>query len=139
MEDIGPDILTDVSDQTLQDMGMNTGEIIRLKKGSALWWIGPDAKRKRSDSEPLAKSQLNLTLDRPNVKKIAYERRYFRGGASHFGAGPMRFDDGDDSGGPRDYDIFYYSDEHAQWLPVPKGFSVDEAGENEEEEDIRTN
>jgi hypothetical protein len=56
MQDIGPDILTDISDRTLQDMGMNTGEIIRLKKASALWWIGPDAKRKRSNSEPLAKS-----------------------------------------------------------------------------------
>jgi hypothetical protein len=56
MQDIGPDILTDISDRTLQDMGMNTGEIIRLKKASALWWIGPDAKRKRSDSEPLAES-----------------------------------------------------------------------------------
>ncbi|KAF9219007.1 hypothetical protein BS17DRAFT_718806, partial [Gyrodon lividus] len=37
LQGIGPDILSDVSDQTLQDIGMSTGDIIRLKKGSATW------------------------------------------------------------------------------------------------------
>jgi hypothetical protein len=104
MQDIGPDILADISNQTLQDMGMNIGEIIQLKQGSALWWIGPDTKRKCSDSDTLAKSQLNHTPDSPNVKKIAYKRHYHDGGRAHFGAGPM-WSDGDDNGGPHEYDI----------------------------------
>ena len=130
MQDIGPDILMDVSDQMLQDMGMNIGEIIWLKKASALWWTGPDAKRKCSDSEPPAESQLNLTPDRPNVKKMAYERHYHNGGRARFGAGPMRHD-GDDGGGLCEYDIFYRSDNHEQWLPVPPGFSIDKGGEQD--------
>jgi hypothetical protein len=59
------------------------------------------------------------------VKKIAYERRYHDRGRARFGAGPMQHD-GDDDGGPREYNIFYHSDDHVQWLPVPPGFSVDE-------------
>ncbi|KIK78010.1 hypothetical protein PAXRUDRAFT_165131, partial [Paxillus rubicundulus Ve08.2h10] len=126
MQDIGPDILPDVSDWTLQDMGMSTGDIIWLKKGSAPWWKGPDSKRKCSDSETLTEScGLNLTLDRSSAKKIAYERCYHDGGASRFSAGAM-WADKDDSRGLHNYDIFYHSDIHAQWLPVPKGFSIDE-------------
>ncbi|KIK75745.1 hypothetical protein PAXRUDRAFT_171852 [Paxillus rubicundulus Ve08.2h10] len=51
----------------LQDIGMSTGDIIRLKRGSATWWNGPDAKWKHSgtifDSNP----------NKPVTKKIAYK------------------------------------------------------------------
>ncbi|KIK90856.1 hypothetical protein PAXRUDRAFT_150973, partial [Paxillus rubicundulus Ve08.2h10] len=114
MQDIGLDILLDVSNQTLQDMGMSTSDIICLKKGSAPWWKGPDSKRK---------------CNRSSAKKIAYKRCYHDRGDSHFSAGAMWADE-DDSRGLHDYDIFYHNYIHAQWLPVPKGFSIDEGEES---------
>ncbi|KIK78109.1 hypothetical protein PAXRUDRAFT_164866, partial [Paxillus rubicundulus Ve08.2h10] len=65
---IGPDILLDISDQTLQDIGMSMGDIIRLKKGSATWWNGPDAKQKHSETI------VNSNPSKPVTKKITYEK-----------------------------------------------------------------
>ncbi|KIO01842.1 hypothetical protein M404DRAFT_89195, partial [Pisolithus tinctorius Marx 270] len=50
LQSIGPDILMDIDDQTLNRAGIATGDIIHLKKGSLLWWNGPDAKRKCSNT-----------------------------------------------------------------------------------------
>jgi len=41
---IGPDILPDVNDKFLSDLGISTGDVICLKKDSMAWWNGPDAK-----------------------------------------------------------------------------------------------
>ncbi|KAI6038007.1 hypothetical protein EDC04DRAFT_2570559, partial [Pisolithus marmoratus] len=46
---IGPDILQDVDDKFLSDMGISASDVIHLKKGSTTWWNGPDAKHKRSN------------------------------------------------------------------------------------------
>jgi hypothetical protein len=35
---IGPDILPDVKDKFLTDLGISAGDVIGLKKGSAAWW-----------------------------------------------------------------------------------------------------
>ncbi|KAI6000224.1 hypothetical protein EDC04DRAFT_2584122, partial [Pisolithus marmoratus] len=44
MHGIGPDILPDVSDKLLADLGLSVGDAIHLKKGSFAWWNRPDAK-----------------------------------------------------------------------------------------------
>ncbi|KAI6046582.1 hypothetical protein EDC04DRAFT_2557960, partial [Pisolithus marmoratus] len=41
---ISPDILPDVSDKLLADLGLLAGDAIHLKKGSTTWWNGPDTK-----------------------------------------------------------------------------------------------
>jgi hypothetical protein len=37
----GPDILSEINDQELSRIGLTPGDIIRLKKGSVIWWNGP--------------------------------------------------------------------------------------------------
>ncbi|KAI6099447.1 hypothetical protein EV401DRAFT_1804613, partial [Pisolithus croceorrhizus] len=44
MHGIGPDILPDVNDKLLADLGLSAGDAIHLKKGSIAWWNGPNAK-----------------------------------------------------------------------------------------------
>ncbi|KIK74293.1 hypothetical protein PAXRUDRAFT_791188, partial [Paxillus rubicundulus Ve08.2h10] len=68
LQDIGPDILSDVSDQTLRDIGMSMGDVIRLKKGSATWWNGPDAKHKYSETNA------DSNPSKPVTRKITYEK-----------------------------------------------------------------
>ncbi|KAI6030228.1 hypothetical protein EDC04DRAFT_2605399 [Pisolithus marmoratus] len=41
---ISPDIILDVSDKLLADLGLSAGDAICLKKGSITWWNGPNAK-----------------------------------------------------------------------------------------------
>ena len=41
---IGPDVLAEMSDHILSDIGIPAGDIVCLKKGSIAWWNGPDAK-----------------------------------------------------------------------------------------------
>ncbi|KIK73760.1 hypothetical protein PAXRUDRAFT_20526 [Paxillus rubicundulus Ve08.2h10] len=103
---------------------MSMGDVIRLKKGSATWWNGPDAKHKYSETNA------DSNPSKPVTRKITYEKPYHTGGASCFSAPPMRADDGDENGAGSspDYDLFYRSETHAQWLPVPKGFIVDDKG-----------
>lgn len=46
---IGPDILPDVDDKFLSNLGISAGDVIHLKKGSTAWWNGPDTKQKWSN------------------------------------------------------------------------------------------
>ncbi|KIJ21121.1 hypothetical protein PAXINDRAFT_6893 [Paxillus involutus ATCC 200175] len=134
---IGPDILPDIDDKTLAGVGISAGDIIRLKKGSVVWWNSPDAKRKRSDTITATGTGSPFTSpDRPARKRVSYEKRYHDGGASRFSGPPMTVDEDDGLGdgvGTKDYTVFYRSNVHQQWLPVPHGFVVDE------EEDLDTN
>ncbi|KIO10419.1 hypothetical protein M404DRAFT_129759 [Pisolithus tinctorius Marx 270] len=135
---IGPDILMDIDDQTLARAGIATGDIIRLKKGSLLWWNGPDAKRKHSDTGASSGNervgQASSPPTRPS-KKIVYEKRFKDGGGCHFTASPMTINKDDDGSkpAPLDYDLYYHCESQDQWLPVPRGFVVDETGEESED------
>lgn len=66
-------------------------------------------------------------------KQVAYEKRFHGGGGCCF-SGPPMWDDGDD-GDPvlRDYNLFYKCETLKQWLPVPPGHSVDEAGDSDKD------
>ena len=73
---IGPDILPDVEDKFLTDLGILPGDVIRLKKGSTAWWNGPDAKRKRSTTV--------TSEDEQPVKRVAYQKWFHGGGGARF-------------------------------------------------------
>ncbi|KIO15009.1 hypothetical protein M404DRAFT_17863 [Pisolithus tinctorius Marx 270] len=126
---IGPDILMDINDQTLTRAGITTGDTIHLKKGSLLWWNGPDVKRKHSDT--------GASSGNEPLKKIMYEKRFKDSGGSHFTASPTTINKDDDGSklALLDYDLYYHCKSQDQWLPVPWGFVVDETGE-ESEDDI---
>ena len=129
MHRIGPDILPNVDDKLLSNLGISAGDSIRLKKGSVAWWNGADVKRKRSNT--LASSDENP--DQQSSKRLSYKKEYHDGGGCRFSAPPMQKDDNDD-GLPldRDYDLFYRCETLKQWLPVPRGYLVDENPENPE-------
>ncbi|KIK13778.1 hypothetical protein PISMIDRAFT_17760 [Pisolithus microcarpus 441] len=143
MHGIGPDILPDVSDKLLADLGLSAGDAIHLKKGSIAWWNGPDAKRKRSNAsasgapEPSSK-RLNTQDSRPNrdskLCRVSYERWYHEGGGWRFTAPPMHKDDNPGLPPKLDYDLFYLCETIKQWLPVPHGYSVDLDAEDNETE-----
>ncbi|KAF8132039.1 hypothetical protein EV363DRAFT_1480092 [Boletus edulis] len=129
---IGPDILPEIDDKTLaSEIGIPAGDIVRLKKGSTVWWNGPDAKRKRSDTGQSSASHPKSPT-RPRQKRVAYEKRYHDKGASRFTGPPMIAGD-DDEDKDKDYDIWYESTEHQKWLPVPRGFIVCEDAEEDNE------
>ncbi|KIK13577.1 hypothetical protein PISMIDRAFT_17902 [Pisolithus microcarpus 441] len=134
---IGPDILPDVSDKLLADLGLSAGDAIRLKKGSTAWWNGPNAKRKQSNAStsgtPGPAAKRNNTQDLKPVR-LSYERRYHDGGSWRFTAPPMRKNDNDASSPPeQDFDLFYCCETLKQWLPVPHGYSVDADMEDSDE------
>ncbi|KAG6370349.1 hypothetical protein JVT61DRAFT_12157 [Boletus reticuloceps] len=75
-------------------------------------------------------SQPKSPTRRPLKKvQVAYEKRYHGGGGSRFTGPPMVAADDDDA--PKDYNLWYQSTDHDNWLPVPHGFIVCE----DEEED----
>lgn len=81
----GPDILHCVPDAALEDLGLLPGDVIRLKEGVIAWWNGPDAKRKRSNSNADDQEQ---PAKRAATNLVAYERRFDDGGGSRF-SGPV--------------------------------------------------
>lgn len=118
----GPDILPEMDDTVLREAGINPGDIIRLKRGSKVWWSGPEAKRKRTatQSEPAEAPQATK-------RKFQYERRYDDGGAARITGGPiMPAEDGDDGREYRDFDWYYKCENANDWLPVPRGWIVEE-------------
>jgi hypothetical protein len=110
----GPDILPRVSDKALEEVGIQPGDVIRLKDGAAVWWNGPDAKRKRVDGDE--------ETGEPSVKRdsVAYERQFDEGGGCHFSGPPMV------GGGylvPGET-LWYKCVAIGDWLPVPPGYTV---------------
>jgi hypothetical protein len=100
LQGIGPDILGDIDDKVLSGIGISTSDIIRIKKGSTIWWNGPDAKRKWSNtsrSSGTEHGRFGSPKAEPPKKKVAYEKQSHDGGASRFSAGPMQPDDGGDA------------------------------------------
>ena len=121
VQHIGPDIFSEIDNKMLTtEIGIPTGDIICLKEGSTVWWNGPDAKQKCSNTDWSSTSHLKSLTHCPQ-KMVAYEKKYHGGGASCFTGPPMIAGDDD---GPEDYNIQYQSAEHGAWLLVPKGFTV---------------
>ena len=111
----GPDILPGFLDKALEEVDIHPGDVICLKDGAAVWWNGPDAKRKRVDSN-------NEEGGEPSAKcdSIAYERWFDEGGGSCFSGPPI-------VGG--DYfvlgeTLWYKCAAKGKWLPVPPGYTV---------------
>ena len=114
---IGHDILPDVEDKFLTDLGILPGDVIWLKKVSTAWWNGPDVKRKQSNTA--------TSEDEQPVKRVAYQKQFHGRGGARFTGLLMR------PGSPPllDYDLLYFCDVQNQWLPIPHGFIVAEDGE----------
>ncbi|KAF8546997.1 hypothetical protein OG21DRAFT_1370570, partial [Imleria badia] len=102
---IGPDILSEIDDKTLLGIGIPTGDIIRLKKGCTVWWNGPDAKRRRSNTDQSSRDK-SKSPTRPLQKRVAYKKKYFGGGGCHFTGPPMIPGDGDNDA-TMDYNLWY--------------------------------
>lgn len=113
----GPDVLSgaDVSIKDLESCGFTPGDAIRLKRGAADWWNGPEAKRpKTSDrTEDVEPTEHATTYD------IRFEKRFHGGGSSTcFGSGLSEA-----MGKHRwDYDWWYYNPITQCLERVPTGF-----------------
>ncbi|KAN0097883.1 hypothetical protein V8E55_002329 [Tylopilus felleus] len=122
---IGPHILAETDDKMLSRIGIAIGNIICLKKGSMVWWNGPDAKWKRSNTgqsnvdQPQHKEKSPVCP--PPKKRVAYEKKYHDGSGSCF-MGPLMQADGGDDNPSKDYNLWYQSVEHGIWLAVPKEY-----------------
>ncbi|KAJ7886943.1 hypothetical protein B0H13DRAFT_2342681 [Mycena leptocephala] len=142
----GPDIMHLLDNQALEDIGMSKGDVIRVKNGAQQWWNGPDAKRKRVDSECAGGSAASSFPDvgtaagasgrgnlpsTPENQKVSFEIRYPDGGAQRlYGA---RLSPG--SPGPNDKNTWYCCPVRNAWVPVPPGYRPVFAAEDPEEED----
>ncbi|KAN0091031.1 hypothetical protein V8E55_004597 [Tylopilus felleus] len=144
LENIGPDILTNVDEKTLGRIGILIGDIAHLKRYSIAWWNGQDSEAKRkwsgtrstsSDAEP-THNRTRIVSPPPQKKKVTYEKRYHGGGGCRF-TGPMM--EAGDADPNTDYDLYYECDMQKQWLPVPCGFIVIEDEEEPEDEDNSDN
>ncbi|KAJ7098942.1 hypothetical protein C8R44DRAFT_642692 [Mycena epipterygia] len=141
----GPDIIHLLDDQALVDCGFTKGDALRIKAGAGEWWKGPDAKRKRVQTEepgsgsgsgstsssthhvPHTQNNVDVT---PPSKKVAFEHRYDDGGRERFydpRLTPGR--DGDEA----DTDTWFRSG-GGQWLPLPLGYRAVHDYECEENE-----
>ncbi|KIK35732.1 hypothetical protein CY34DRAFT_16840 [Suillus luteus UH-Slu-Lm8-n1] len=127
----GPDILVDMADQDLAQVGLSAGDIIRLKKGSVTWWNGPltksSAKRQRSDT---TESEI------PEYKKFQYEKRYHDGGRARISGSCMKPDERPPAEQTMlDYDLYYFCENRKSWVIFPPGFTFESEGDHADAED----
>lgn len=144
----GPDIMHLLENTALEDIGMSKGDVLRMKAGAQQWWNGPDAKKKRVDSEH-AGSAVDRTFlgnsgaasssggssgdypKTPENKKVSFELRYPDGGAQRF-YGP-RLSPG--TPGPNDKNTWYRCPVRNTWEPIPPGYRAIMAPEDVPEDD----
>ncbi|THU92033.1 hypothetical protein K435DRAFT_800797 [Dendrothele bispora CBS 962.96] len=112
---VGPDILHLVPDETLLNLNLPLGDIIRLKQAAPVWIQSSDAKRK--DPPPTA----GTSDGNPPAKRIRFKKRWHdgSGAASEHGTG---MEIGSPPGSDVDYDWWYYSEEAGTLLPVPPNY-----------------
>ena len=125
----GPDILHLVSDESLQNIGILPGDVIRLKGGSVAWWNSVDAKRKL----PL----FDLDDARPNPstppnKTVHYERCYAEGGAKTFWGPILEPLSGNNTQSVEDRETSFYCPIRKGMVPIPAGFVVPMTEDNED-------
>ncbi|KAF8123999.1 hypothetical protein EV363DRAFT_1178820, partial [Boletus edulis] len=102
LQGIGWDILADMDNQVLAGIGISMGDIVHLKKGSVVWWNGPKAKRKWSDTVTSSGTERSKT--EPQKKKVAYKKQYHAGGGNRFLGLAMEEGDADLNS---DFDLYY--------------------------------
>ncbi|KAJ6600692.1 hypothetical protein B0H10DRAFT_1824555 [Mycena sp. CBHHK59/15] len=108
----GPDIMHLLDNKALEDIGMNKGDVLRIKTGAPQWWNGPDAKRKRVDSN-------NSGGSAAVVAKVSFEVRYADGGAQRL-YGPRITPA--QSPSQSDNDTWYRCPVRNAWVPMPLGY-----------------
>jgi len=123
LQGIRPVILAEIDQSILSSFGISPWNIIHLRKGSVVWWNGPDAKRKRSNTSTSLGTEHGKSVGSLPRKKVAYEKKFHDSSGNRFSGPPMQADDGDSLSGT-DYKLFYKCKARNQWLPVPKGFMV---------------
>jgi hypothetical protein len=120
----GPDILHLVPDNTLDDLGVRPGDVIRLKIGCVSWWNGPDAKWKCHDDNTIeATTKIALAaemLTRPLDKRVWYECNYSDGGAKTFWGPPVIAGKTSKS----DRESTFFCDTLGMMLPIPVGYTI---------------
>jgi hypothetical protein len=131
----GPDILSEVPDSDLADLGIPPGDIIWLKKGSEGWW-----KRKKRDqprnpetnffSTEFARQHEELEEDEED-NSIRHEYKYPDGSGIRYGGPPMMREDQ----GPHDCHTTYFNEALKQMVPVPTSFTALLYGNLEENPD----
>ncbi|KAI6020499.1 hypothetical protein EDC04DRAFT_2901729 [Pisolithus marmoratus] len=115
---IRPDILLDIDDKLLADLGISAGDAICLKKAS-----GHEPPLKRANMSALEPQESQPP------KWVFYKKKFHDGGGSHFSAPPMQQDDNTNYPVMQDYDLFYFCEMLQQWFPIPPGYTVDEDAE----------
>ncbi|KAG1736185.1 hypothetical protein EDB19DRAFT_1830002 [Suillus lakei] len=111
--------------------GIGAGDIIRLKKGSVIWWNGPLVKSS-------TKCQWSDTTESniPKYKKFQYERRYHDGGRAWFSGSCMKPDEHPLMERPDlDYDLYYFCENRQSWVIFPPGFTFESEGDHADAED----
>ncbi|KAL4062950.1 hypothetical protein V8B97DRAFT_1846840, partial [Scleroderma yunnanense] len=109
-----PDILPDVNDKLLSNLGTSVGDVICLKKASITWWNRLDAKHKQSNTSILAAA---LDIQEPPAKKqVSYQKKYYNRGGCWFSRPPMWRDNDTDNGllVDHDHDLLYFCDTQRQ-------------------------
>ena len=125
----------DICLNSLANLGIPPGDIIRLKKGSEGWW----KKKKRDQScNPETNSfstefahQHKEPKEDEEDNSIGYEYKYPDGGGLRYSGPPMIRG----NQGPHDCHTNYFNDALKQMVPVPTGFVAPPYGDPEENPD----
>lgn len=127
----GPDILHLADSSDLKSLGIDAGDVLRLKRGAPDWYNGPLAKRPRQieDDIPQPPSPHTAMIEE---QKVSFERRWKDGTEAKrfWGPGVAEYD------GPRSevWDDTYFCECLQMMVPVPPGYIPLEAGEPREED-----
>lgn len=78
VQGIGQDILADIDEKILVEVGIPKGDIIHLKKGSIIWWNRPEVKCKWSNTSTSLDVEHGRIASPSQKKRIAYKKHYHR-------------------------------------------------------------
>ncbi len=107
------DILHLVDDSSLKDIGIKSGDVIRLKQNS-LQWLNSFASKCKQDG------RASFTPSMPSNKRVHFEKRFLDGGSAWV-YGPCIVEAERDIPEDLPFNWFYFCEAREAWVPILSG------------------
>lgn len=118
----GPDILSKVSLLQLTELGIKTGDAVRLREHAETWW-NAEARKSRKRALQVDKDS---EMQQQKRARVYYQTTYKGGGGKRWEGGPLRERRPEHVIDPDIELVEYYNEALGKFCPVPNGFMARE-------------
>lgn len=118
----GPDILSKVTVLQLTELGIKSGDAVRLRENADAWWNREARKSRKHAMQEEDEPEPEQNAQRSKRARVYYKTTYLSGGGKRWGGGPLVERKAEYVADPDIESIEYYNEATLKFCPIPNGF-----------------